>query len=73
MGTFGLQLTYIGGPTALLGFGGVRLQTDPAFDPGGSEYRTAVYVFRKTRDPALAPEAVGVVPAVACCPRPAGS
>ena len=27
-----LKLTYIGGPTALLEFGGVRLLTDPTFD-----------------------------------------
>lgn len=59
-----LQLTYIGGPTALLEFGGVRLLTDPTFDPGGSEYRTAVYVLRKTQGPALAPEAVGAVDVV---------
>jgi L-ascorbate metabolism protein UlaG (beta-lactamase superfamily) len=59
-----LQLTYIGGPTALLELGGLRLLTDPTFDPGGSEYRTPVYVLRKTQGPALAPEAVGAVDAV---------
>ena len=32
-----LQLTYIGGPTALLELGGLRLLTDPTFDPAGSE------------------------------------
>jgi L-ascorbate metabolism protein UlaG (beta-lactamase superfamily) len=34
-----LQVTYIGGPTALLELGGLRLLTDPTFDPAGSEYR----------------------------------
>ena len=59
-----LQVTYIGGPTALLELGGLRLLTDPTFDPGGSEYRTSIYVLRKTQGPALAPEAVGAVDAV---------
>jgi hypothetical protein len=30
-----VRLTYIGGPTALLEVGGLRLLTDPTFDPGG--------------------------------------
>ena len=64
MSESGLQLTYIGGPTALLEVGGLRLLTDPTFDPGGSEYRTPVYVLRKTQGPALAPEAVGAVDVV---------
>ena len=58
MSEFRLQLTYIGGPTAGLELGGLRLLTDPTFDPGGSEYRTPVYVLRKTQGPALAAEAV---------------
>ena len=41
---FRLELTYIGGPTALLELGGLRLLTDPTFDPAGSEYHTPVYV-----------------------------
>ena len=48
------SLTYIGGPTALLEVGGVRLLTDPTFDPPGSEYRAGSYVLRKTQGPALA-------------------
>ena len=59
-----LQVTYIGGPTALLELGGLRLLTDPTFDPAGSEYRTPVYVLRKTQGPAMAPEAVGAVDVV---------
>ena len=31
-----LHVTYIGGPTALLELGGLRLLTDPTFDPAGS-------------------------------------
>ena len=59
-----LEVTYVGGPTALLELGGLRLLTDPTFDPGGSEYRTPVYVLRKTQGPALTPEAVGAVDVV---------
>jgi L-ascorbate metabolism protein UlaG (beta-lactamase superfamily) len=31
----GLGLRYLGGPTALLEVGGLRLLTDPSFDPPG--------------------------------------
>lgn len=56
-----LRLTYVGGPTALLDFGGTRLLTDPTFDPGGSEYKTPVYVLRKTQGPAVDQTALGTV------------
>jgi L-ascorbate metabolism protein UlaG (beta-lactamase superfamily) len=35
-----LRITSIGGPTALLEIGGLRLLTDPTFDPTGGEYTT---------------------------------
>lgn len=56
-----IQLTYIGGPTALLELGGLRLLTDPTFDPAGTEYPTPHYVLRKTQGPALDPAMVGPV------------
>jgi len=56
-----LKITYIGGPTALLEFGGVRLLTDPTFDPAGGAYPSGPVVLRKTRGPALSPEQVGHV------------
>jgi L-ascorbate metabolism protein UlaG (beta-lactamase superfamily) len=56
-----LLVTYIGGPTALLELGGLRMLTDPTFDPAGSEYPTPVYVLRKTQGPALSAEAIGAV------------
>lgn len=59
-----LRATYIGGPTALLEVGGLRLLTDPTFDPAGSEYPTAVYTLRKTQGPAVSAEEIGVVDAV---------
>jgi L-ascorbate metabolism protein UlaG (beta-lactamase superfamily) len=58
------RVTYIGGPTALLEVGGLRLLTDPTFDPAGSEYPTSVYTLRKTQGPAVSAEQVGVVDAV---------
>jgi L-ascorbate metabolism protein UlaG (beta-lactamase superfamily) len=58
------RLTYVGGPTAILDLEGLRLLTDPTFDPGGSEYPAPTYVLRKTRGPAVSPEAVGPVDVV---------
>ena len=56
-----LGITYIGGPTCLLEFGGVRLLTDPTFDPAGGEYKSASSTLRKLVGPALAPEAIGLI------------
>jgi L-ascorbate metabolism protein UlaG (beta-lactamase superfamily) len=50
-----LSLTYIGGPTALLEFGGVRLLTDPTFDTAGGEYPSGAATLRKLSGPALTP------------------
>jgi L-ascorbate metabolism protein UlaG (beta-lactamase superfamily) len=51
-----LTITYIGGPTALLEFGGVRLLNDPTFDPAGGEYRSGPATLRKLAGPALSPD-----------------
>lgn len=56
-----LKITYIGGPTALLEWGGLRLLTDPAFDPAGSEYDLGHYKLRKTADPAVPAASLGRV------------
>ncbi len=58
------RMTYIGGPTALLEWGGLRFLTDPTFDPAGSAYRTSAYELRKTQAPALPASAVGPLDAV---------
>jgi len=55
-------LTLIGGPTVLIELDGLRLMTDPTFDPPG-EYRGAVPL-RKTAGPFLSAEQVGAVDAV---------
>lgn len=54
-----LTIAYVGGPTVLLEFGGVRLLTDPTFDPGGGEYRSGPVTLRKLRGPALSSETLG--------------
>lgn len=59
-----MNVTYIGGPTALFELGGLRLLTDPTFDPAGSEYPTPVYTLRKTQDPAIPVETLGDIDVV---------
>jgi L-ascorbate metabolism protein UlaG (beta-lactamase superfamily) len=54
-----LTITYVGGPTALLEFGGLRLLTDPTFDPAGGEYPSGAATLRKLVGPALSPAALG--------------
>ncbi len=56
-----LGITYIGGPTALLELGGLRLLTDPTFDPAAQVYDLGSYSLRKTAGPALAPDSLGRV------------
>jgi L-ascorbate metabolism protein UlaG (beta-lactamase superfamily) len=59
-----VRLTYVGGPTILLEVDGLRLLTDPTFDPAGSEYTTPVYTLRKTQSPAISADAIGPIDAV---------
>jgi L-ascorbate metabolism protein UlaG (beta-lactamase superfamily) len=61
--TSSLSLTLIGGPTVLIEFGGLRLLTDPTFDPPGL-YRETPVRFEKTSGPALSPEQIGRLDAV---------
>jgi len=57
-------LNYVGGPTALIEVGGVRLLTDPTFDAPGTSYPGNGYTLHKTAGPALARAALGRVDAV---------
>lgn len=57
------KITLIGGPTALIEFGGFRLLTDPTFDAPG-EYNLAHVTLKKTSHPALTAEQIGRVDAV---------
>jgi L-ascorbate metabolism protein UlaG (beta-lactamase superfamily) len=54
---------YLGGPTALLELGGLRLLTDPTFDPPG-DYPISNRSLRKTIGAVVSPEDVGRVDAV---------
>lgn len=54
-----LSVTYVGGATALLEFGGLRWLTDPTFDPGGTEYESGPVTLRKLHSPAVTPERLG--------------
>ncbi len=49
-----LKITLIGGPTALLEIGGLRVLTDPTFDPPGSY--TGAVTLTKLTGPALKPQ-----------------
>jgi L-ascorbate metabolism protein UlaG (beta-lactamase superfamily) len=57
-------LTYIGGPTLLIEWRGLRLLTDPTFDPAGTSYPTPAYTLRKTQGPALPADRLGAVDVV---------
>src|SRR6185369_4063246 len=56
-----LKIAYIGGPTALIQFGGLRFVTDPTFDAAPAEYPSGL---KKTQSPTVAASALGRVDAV---------
>ena len=58
-----LTITLVGGPTAILDIAGLRLLTDPTFDPPGL-YRETPVRHEKVSGPALSVEEVGRVDAV---------
>jgi L-ascorbate metabolism protein UlaG (beta-lactamase superfamily) len=58
-----VRVRYLGGPTALLELGGLRLLTDPTFDPPG-DYRVGDRVLTKTHEPALRRAELGPIDAV---------
>ncbi|WRZ93176.1 MBL fold metallo-hydrolase [Streptomyces sp. NBC_01007] len=57
------EITYVGGPTAVIAIGGLRLLTDPTFDAPG-EYPVGARKLVKTTGPALPAEKLGPVDAV---------
>jgi len=61
MPTHTIKLTYVGGPTALLEFGGAKFLTDPTFDPSPGEYTTGPVTLLKTSGPAITPLDAGPV------------
>ena len=59
-----LELTYLNGPTALLEIGGLRLLTDPTFDPSDTTYPLAGYSLHKTGVTPIDPTSLGDIDAV---------
>jgi L-ascorbate metabolism protein UlaG (beta-lactamase superfamily) len=59
-----VNATYIGGPTVLLEVAGLRLLTDPTFDPPGGSYPLGNIVLKKNGGPALSVEELGPIDAV---------
>lgn len=59
-----LRLTAIGGPTLLIEYRGLRMLTDPTFDPAGGDYPLGPVVLRKTTGPALPLDALGPIDAI---------
>lgn len=58
-----VTIWYVGGPTAVLEIGGIRLLTDPTFDAPGV-YPIGERVLTKTRGPAVAADALGQIDGV---------
>jgi L-ascorbate metabolism protein UlaG (beta-lactamase superfamily) len=60
-----IAITYVGGPTALLEVAGLRLLTDPTFDPAGKRYHFGWGAMsRKLQGPAMSPQELGRIDAV---------
>ena len=57
-----MNITHIGGPTALIEYGGLRILTDPTFDPAGGKYNFGWGTGSvKTTAPAIAPDELGEI------------
>ncbi|HEX6800338.1 MAG TPA: MBL fold metallo-hydrolase [Ktedonobacterales bacterium] len=60
-----MRITHIGGPTALMEIGSLRLLTDPTFEPAGYRYPPdSPNALVKTADPAIAAAEIGPIDAV---------
>jgi L-ascorbate metabolism protein UlaG (beta-lactamase superfamily) len=60
----GVRVTFVGGPTAVLEVGGLRLLTDPTFSPVGVYEIVPGRPLTKTEGPAIGADAIGRVDAV---------
>jgi L-ascorbate metabolism protein UlaG (beta-lactamase superfamily) len=59
-----LRARYIGGPTALLEYGGLRILTDPTFDAPGAYNVAPGRKLTKTVGPAATPDEIGAIDVV---------
>jgi L-ascorbate metabolism protein UlaG (beta-lactamase superfamily) len=55
------EIVYVGGPTALITFHGLRFLTDPTFDPAGGDYGNAPATLHKISDPQVSAEDLGPI------------
>ena len=55
----GVKVTFVGGPTAVLEVGGLRLMTDPTLSPAGAYESAPGRPLTKTEGPAIDADAVG--------------
>lgn len=56
-----IEVTYIGGPTALIKIGGVTFITDPTFDAGDKRYDLGAVSLRKLKGPAHDIDSLGQI------------
>jgi L-ascorbate metabolism protein UlaG (beta-lactamase superfamily) len=59
-----IEVTYVGGPTAVIEIAGMRFLTDPTFDRPGTYPSTGTVVLEKTEGPAIPAEDIGRIDAV---------
>lgn len=58
MSEHSLRVTYVGGPTVLVEWAGVKVLTDPTFDAAGGECRSGPVTLHKISGPAVSAAAV---------------
>jgi L-ascorbate metabolism protein UlaG (beta-lactamase superfamily) len=56
-----IEITYVGGPTAVISVAGVTFITDPTFDAPGQEYASGKVTLRKINGPAFPAERLGKI------------
>src|SRR5205823_9473282 len=55
------RFTYIGGPTALLEWHGLRFLTDPTFDPAGTDYKKRASHAQEAGWSAISADSLGAI------------
>ncbi|QHS50549.1 MBL fold metallo-hydrolase [Edaphobacter sp. 12200R-103] len=55
------EIVYVGGPTALITFHGLRFLTDPTFDPAGGDYVAGPTTLHKISDPQVSVDQLGPI------------
>jgi len=63
-----ISIKYIGGATAVLEAGGLRMLTDPTFDPIDSKYDMGLYILHKLANPSVSVNEIGRIDYVLLSP-----